>query len=101
MVRVVTTNRRVQTDFSDDDRSVLERVAEGLTDAEIASQIERPERQVAHSVSRLIQELGAIDRLELTLIALDAASSRKHPKQAQKKPGAGAEGGHNAEEECG
>ena len=92
---------RAKTGLSEEDRLVFGLVAEGLTDAEIASQIERPERQVAHSVSRLIQELGAIDRLELTLIALDAASSRKHPKQAQKKPVAEAEGGHNAEEECG
>lgn len=50
--------------------TILQHVADGLTDQQIATRMQRTYRSVANEVSRLLRKLDATNRANLAAIAL-------------------------------
>ena len=55
--------------LSEEDKELVGLVAGGLTDDEIATQLQIPKRKVLNHIARLLVKLGAQDRVEIVLYA--------------------------------
>jgi DNA-binding NarL/FixJ family response regulator len=55
--------------LSEEDKELVGLVAGGLTDDEIATQLQIPKRKVLNHIARLLAKLGAQDRVEIVLYA--------------------------------
>ena len=55
--------------LSEGDRELVGLVAVGLTDDEIATQLQIPQHKVVNRIARLLVKLGAQDRVEIVLYA--------------------------------
>ena len=56
-------------DLSEADQELIGLVASGLTDSEIATQLQVPKHMVLDHIARLLAQLGARERLEIILYA--------------------------------
>ena len=56
-------------ELSEADKKLIGLVAFGLTDGEIATQLQVPEHMVLDHIARLLAQLGARERLEIVLYA--------------------------------
>ncbi|HET9026880.1 MAG TPA: response regulator transcription factor [Trueperaceae bacterium] len=59
------------------ERAVLEALAEGLTNAEIAERMGISSKTVSNNVSNILSKLQAVDRARLMLMALEAGMGRR------------------------
>ena len=55
--------------LSEEDKELVGLVAVGLTDDEIATQLQIPKHKVVNHIARLLAKLGAQDRVEIVLYA--------------------------------
>ena len=67
-------NNQKTTKLSEGDKELVGLVAVGLTDDEIATQLQIPKRKVLNHIARLLAKLGAQDRLEIVLYAYSEPS---------------------------
>jgi DNA-binding CsgD family transcriptional regulator len=62
-------NSQKTTKLSGGDKELVRLVAVGLTDDEIATQLQIPKHKVLNHIARLLAKLGAQDRVEIVLYA--------------------------------
>ena len=62
-------NNQKTTKLSGGDKELVGLVAVGLTDDEIATQLQIPKPKVVKHIARLLAKLGAKDRVEIVLYA--------------------------------
>ena len=62
-------NNQKTTKLSGGDKELVRLVAVGLTDDEIATQLQIPKHKVVKHIARLLAKLGAKDRVEIVLYA--------------------------------
>ena len=72
---VARAGRTPGADLTERERSVLDLLAQGLTNAEIARRLFLSEKTVKHHITVILQKLGVRNRVEAALIA----SRRKRP----------------------
>jgi len=65
------------TKLSAGDQELVGLVAVGLTDDEIATQLQIPQHTVVNRIARLLVKLGAQDRVEIVLYAYSDPSMRQ------------------------
>ena len=95
------TDSPLPAGLSKDDRLILGLVVEGLRDSEVALRLGWSQGRVEEAVAQLSQSLGASDRLELVLLALDFIPARSKDTEAKRKPISRVEGEPDVEEGCG
>ena len=62
-------NNKETTRLSEQDKELVGLVAVGLTDDEIAAQLQIPKEEILNHIARLLAKLGARDRVEIVLYA--------------------------------
>ena len=62
-------NNKETARLSEQDKELVGLVAVGLTDDEIATQLQIPQHTVVNRIARLLVKLGAQDRVEIVLYA--------------------------------
>src|SRR6266404_5817328 len=65
------------TKLSAGDQELVGLVALGLTDDEIATQLQIPQHKVGNRIARLLVKLGAQDRVEIVLFAYSDPTMRQ------------------------
>ena len=63
--------------LSEGDQELVGLVVVGLTDDEIATQLQIPQHKVVNRIARLLQKLGAQDRVEIVLYAYSDPTMRQ------------------------
>ena len=63
--------------LSEGDQELVALVVVGLTDDEIATQLQIPQHKVVNRIARLLQKLGAQDRVEIVLYAYSDPTMRQ------------------------
>ncbi|HEX2619616.1 MAG TPA: response regulator transcription factor [Phototrophicaceae bacterium] len=61
------------------EREILELIAQGLTNAEIADRLSLSPKTVSNNVSNVLVKLQVVDRAKLILLALEAGIGKKDP----------------------
>jgi DNA-binding CsgD family transcriptional regulator len=64
------------------DKELVGLVAVGLTDDEIATQLQIPQHKVVNRIARLLAKLGAQDRVEIVLYAYSDPTMRQRIRTA-------------------
>src|ERR1700730_4532936 len=64
-----TDNNKETPRLSEQDKEFVGLVAVGLTDDEIAAQLQIPKDEILNRIARLLAKLGAQDRVEIVLYA--------------------------------
>src|ERR1700732_3711420 len=70
------------TKLSAGDKELVGLVAVGLTDDEIATQLQIPQHKVVNRIARLLAKLGAQDRVEIVLYAYSDPTLRQRINSA-------------------
>jgi len=63
--------------LSEEDTELVDLVAVGLTDDEIATQLKIPKHKVLNHIARVLAKLGAEERVEIVLYAYSASRMHK------------------------
>src|ERR1700682_5306762 len=70
-------NNQKTTTLSEGDKELVGLVAVGLTDDEIATQLQIPQHKIVNRIARLLAKLGAQDRVEIVLYAYSDPAMRQ------------------------
>ena len=70
-------NKQKTTKLPERDQELVGLVAVGLTDDEIATQLQIPQHTVVNRIARLLVKLGAQDRVEIVLYAYSDPTMRQ------------------------
>jgi len=73
----MNTNNKKIMKLSEVDQELVGLVAVGLTDDEIATQLQIPQLKVVNRIARLLVKLGAQDRVEIVLYAFSEPTMRQ------------------------
>jgi DNA-binding CsgD family transcriptional regulator len=75
-------NNQKTTKLSERDKELVGLVAVGLSDAEIATQLQIPKHKIVNRIARLLAKLGAQDRVEIVLYAYSDPTMRQRISSA-------------------
>ena len=70
-------NNKETARLSEQDKELVGLVAVGLTDDEIAAQLQIPKDEILNHIARLLAKLGAQDRVEIVLYAYSDPTMRQ------------------------